>query len=34
VIILSCLTELWGELQLPAGLNKQHITQYPLVVYT
>ena len=27
-------TELWGQLHLPVGLNKEHITQYPTVLYT
>jgi len=31
---LSCLTELWGQMFLPAGLNKEHITQYPVVIHT
>jgi len=32
--MLCRVTELWGQIQLPAGLNRQHVTKYPLVLYT
>jgi len=31
---MSCVTELWGQVYLPAGLNKDHITKYPVLHYT
>ena len=34
IAMSCCVTELWGQLFVPAGLNKQEITEYPALLHT